>query len=120
MLPALVKLEAQPQQVQFKFNSSIRKRLGHKRRDRRGPQGRVGSAGLGELGTTGICRIQLGCCSLPSAFPEYCDTLPVPAACDANSAPLCLCREKRDDGSTEFRKGNCGLTVLSQKVDMQS
>lgn len=54
------------------------------------------------------------------ALPEHCHTLPVPAAWDPNSALLCLCREKRDDGSTGFRKDNCGLTVLAQKVDTRS
>lgn len=40
-------------------------------------------------------------------------------ACDTNSAPICLCREERDDRSTGFRTEDCGLTVLWQKAGMQ-
>lgn len=39
-----------------------------------------------------------------------------PTACDTNSAPLCLCREKRDGGSTGFRIEDCGLTCRRKQA----
>lgn len=91
-LPALVKLEAQPKQLQFKCNPSIQKSLGHEHRDRWNPRGRAGSGGLGELETTGICCTCLGYCSL-SRCPSWILPAPLPVT---QTRHHCVYAEKRE------------------------